>query len=75
MQQVYMATLGRDSTVSIREWELRFNTAKQYLSLLRNHLDVFDFDQTKYNNFRLNIEKVLNSLDGRKGAILESLSN
>lgn len=73
MQQDYMATLGLDSTVSTREWDLRFNTEGQYLSLLKNHLSIFGYDEEKMGRLHNEINRSLLSMEGRQNAIEEAL--
>lgn len=73
MQQAYMATLGLNSTVSPKEWDLRFNTATQYLALLRNYLSIFGYDRQKEDGLRIEITRSLASLEGRRQAIIEAM--
>lgn len=74
VQQDYMATLGLDSTVSTREWDLRFNTERQYLSLLKHHLTIFGFDEEKERKLDNEINRSLLSMEERQRAIEEALS-
>lgn len=73
VQQDYMATLGLDSTLSIKEWDLRFNTERQYLSLLRNHLNIFGLDEGNERGMRDEINRCLVSMEGRQRAIEQAL--
>ncbi len=73
LQQDYMATIGLTGTVSIQEWDLRFNTARQYLSLLKNHLSIFGYDEEKTGKLHNEINHSLLSLEGRQKAIEEAL--
>lgn len=73
LQQDYMATLGLDSTVSTREWDLRFNTERQYLSVLKNHLSIFGYDEQRMGKLHNEINRSLVSMEGRQRAIEEAL--
>lgn len=73
VQQDYMATLGLDSTISAREWDLRFNTERQYLSLLRNYLAIFGFDEEKERKLGNEINRSLLSMEGRQSTIEKAL--
>lgn len=68
-----MATLGLDSTVSPREWDLRFNTEGQYLTILKNHLSIFGFNEEREGELHGKINKSLLSMEGRHNAITEAL--
>lgn len=74
LQQNYMATIGHDSTLSEKEWELRFNTARQYLKLLRNHLGMFKFDAEYQETLRDEINRTLLSLEERQKVINKALN-
>ena len=74
IQQEYMATYGVASTVSPNEWNLRFNTERQYLTLLRNHLASFGLDGIKREQIVGKIERSLVSAEGRHAAINEALA-
>lgn len=74
IQQGYMATRGRDLTLSPVEWQLRFGTEKQYLMLLQNHLDIFGFNEEEKSSLILELSKSLSQLEGRQKAILEALN-
>ena len=73
VQQNYMATLGLDSTVSPGEWDMRFNTEGQYLTVLKNHLSIFGFDEKREGQLHGEINKSLVSMEGRHNAISEAL--
>ena len=73
VQHDYMATLGLDSTVSEKEWKLRFNTEGQYLSVLKKHLTIFGYNQEEEEKFRKEIDSSLLSMEGRHNAIDEAL--
>lgn len=73
VQQDYMATLGLASTVSSGEWDMRFNTEGQYLTLLKNHLSIFGFDEEREVQLHGEINKSLVSMEGRHNAISEAL--
>lgn len=75
LQQVYMATLGLSSTLSEREWDLRFNTQRQYLELLESNLPIFKFDNHREEDLRRELKAALTSLEGRRKIILKALSN
>lgn len=73
VQRDYMATLGLDSTVSPREWDLRFNTEEQYLAVLKNHLSIFGYSKEREEQLRNEINRSLVSMEGRHNAISEAL--
>lgn len=73
VQQDYTATLGLDSTVSQREWDLRFNTEGQYLTLLKNNLSIFKLSEERQGELNNEINRSLVSMDGRHNAIREAL--
>lgn len=74
VQQDYMATFGLDSTVSPREWDLRFNTEGQYLTVLKNHLSIFGYTDERNQQLHGEINRSLVSMEGRHKAIGEALS-
>lgn len=73
LQQDYMVTLGRDSTLSSNEWSLRFNTERQYLTILKNHLSAFGFTTEREAYLRGEIDRSLNSLEGLHKVTEEAL--
>ncbi|KKR50266.1 MAG: hypothetical protein UU81_C0009G0015 [Microgenomates group bacterium GW2011_GWC1_41_8] len=73
VQQDYMATLGLDSTVSSKEWDLRFNTESQYLTILKNSLTLFGYNQEREGELRSDINRSLLSMEQRHRAINEAL--
>lgn len=74
VQQNYMATLGLSSTVSPKEWDLRFNTQRQYLTLLRDHINIFGFDEERANKLHAEIDRTLVSMEGFHNAISVALN-
>lgn len=73
-QQVYMATLGRSSTLSKEEWQLRFSTERQYLNLLSNHLHNLGLGQRREDEMHQEINQAVVSMEGRMETILDGLS-
>lgn len=74
LQQNYMTTIGYDNFLSEREWMLRFNTARQYLGLLRNHLGMFKFDAEYHDTLLDEINRTLLSLEERQKVINKALN-
>ena len=74
LQQAFMATLGVESIKSPREWDLRFGTERQYLTLLQNHLDIFGFNDEQKVKLQHELQGSLLQLEGRQKAILEALA-
>ena len=73
MQQDYMATIGFDSTISQGEWNLRFKTEREYLTVLKNHVSIFGFSQEREGQVHNEINRSLVSMEGRNKAITEAL--
>lgn len=73
LQQAFMATIGIESVKNPKEWELRFATERQYLTLLQNHLDVFGFSNERKTELQSELGRSLSHLEGRQKAILEAL--
>jgi hypothetical protein len=69
----YMATIGRESTYSRKEWENRFIIAKQYLSLLRGHLNIFDYNNQAQIKLSKRIKYSLDSIERLASIIKEAL--
>lgn len=73
LQQAYMATFGVESYKNPKEWELRFMTERQYLTLLQNHLDIFGFNPEQKEGLLGELQRSLKLLEGRQKAIIEAL--
>lgn len=73
LQHDYMATLGLDSTVSPREWDLRFHNERQYLTVLSHYLSIFGYSKEREDQLRNEINESLVSMEGRNTAIAEAL--
>lgn len=73
LQKLYMVTLGLDSIFSESEWRLRFNTQRQYINLLKNHLPMFGFNQPNENSLINEINSTLVSMGIKQQAIAETL--
>lgn len=73
VQQTYTATLGLKTTLSPAEWRLRFETERQYLALLQNHLRELGLDDQRREGLSREIAESLSHLEGRQNAILEAL--
>jgi len=74
LQRDYMMTVGRDSTVSAREWRLRFNTQRQYLDLLKHHLGIFGFDESTQAKYDRDLTQFLGSMERYQQTIIEALN-
>lgn len=74
VQQDFMATLGLDSTISPKEWDLRFKTEEQYLTVLKNHLSIFGYNEERERQLHEEINRSLVSMEGRHKAIGEALN-
>src|SRR3989344_5916695 len=73
LQHDYMATLGLDSTVSPREWDLRFHNERQYLTVLSHYLSIFGYSKEREDQLRNEINESLVSMEARNTAIAEAL--
>lgn len=73
LQKRYMATLGLRSTMSSSEWEVRFRTEKQYLTLLQNHINILGLEPQVREKLRGELKMSLTNLEGRQRVILETL--
>lgn len=73
LQQAYMATLGLESYKNPNEWRLRFETERQYIGLLQNHLDIFGFNPQQKEGLQKELQVSLKHLEGRQKAIIEAL--
>ena len=62
LQKRYLDTLGRDSTYSAKEWNLRYKTLEEYLNVLKNHLNVFNLSSEKEDKIRKAIDNSLVSM-------------
>ena len=75
VQQDYRITLGLDSIRSLDEWSLRFNTERQYLTLLRNHLAIFGYTEEQEDRLFREINRSLAFMERQYSAITEALKN
>lgn len=73
VQQTYMDTLGAASNKSPKEWELRFETLRQYLILIQNHLDIFCFNSNQKEDFERELQRSLRYLEGWQETMTEAL--
>ncbi len=74
VQRAYMRTLGRDSTLSVKEWrDLRYKTQSEYLTLLKNHLRVLRLPPEEEAGLREDIDKSLNRSASKLAMIVDIL--
>lgn len=73
LQQAYMATLGLESYKNPKEWRLRFETERQYIGLLRNHLEIFGFNPHQKESLQKELQVSLKHLEGLQKAVIEAL--
>jgi len=73
LQQAYMTTLGAASNKNPKEWGLRFETERQYLKLLQNHLNIFGFNLQKEESFQRELQRSLQYLKGWQETMTKTL--
>lgn len=73
IQQAYMATLGAASNINPKEWELRFETERQYIGLLQIHLGIFGFNPEQKESFQGELQRSLKYLEGWQETMMNAL--